>query len=113
MPYGFTVEDFNKFSEDILKAEGDQATLTTLLADMSGTFTEAVAKDIAATERVEAVSAENERLKTANMELFIRVGSNAISKDEKSGKSDTDEKLPETTSDYMRNYFNSLDASEK
>ena len=110
MPYGFTVEDFNKFSEDILKAEGDQATLTTLLADMSGTFTEAVAKDIAATERVEAVSAENERLKTANMELFIRVGSNAISKD---GKSDAEEKTPETTSDYMHNYFNSLDASEK
>ena len=75
MPYAFTLEDFNKFSDDILKAEGDQATLTSLLADMQGTYTEAVAKDIANTEKITTVTAENDRLKTANMDLFLRVGS--------------------------------------
>lgn len=108
MPYEFTAEDFNKFSEDILKAGGDQATLTTLLADMNGTVTDAIAKGLASTERVETVTAENERLKKANMDLFLRVGSQATTQNE------TKEQEPEKpidTAAYMRNYFNALDAS--
>lgn len=106
MPYSFTPEDFNKFSEDILKAEGDQATLTTLLADMNGTFTDAIAKDIANNKKVETVSAENERLKKANMDLFLRIGTPA----EPERKPDEPEKseLPPTAR-YMKSYFEQED----
>lgn len=106
MPYAFTAEGFNKFSEDIIKAEGDQATVTTLLADMGGTITEAIAKDIANTSKVETVSAENERLKKANMDLFLRIGTPA--EPEKKILEDQQQNIP-ATSRYMKSYFESLD----
>lgn len=104
MPYAFTAEDFNKFSEDILKAEGDQATLTTLLADMNGTITDAIAKDVATTEKMSTITSENERLKKANMDLFLRIGSNV-----EPTKPEPETKETVSTADYMKNYFNSLD----
>lgn len=107
MPYAFTAEDFNKFTEDVLKAEGDQATLTTLLADMNGTITEAIAKDIASTSEVETVRAENERLKKANMDLFLRVGVQVES--DKERKKNEEEEKPLSVNDYMTSYFNKLD----
>lgn len=111
MPYAFTLEDFNKFSEDILKAEGDQATLTTLLADMNGTITDAIAKDTANTEKVNTVTAENERLKNANMTLFLRVGQQA---DETPSTKEAvpDEHKPSSTAAYMQSYFDRLEQSK-
>ena len=111
MPYVFTAEDFNKFSEDIIKAGGDQATLTTLLADMNTTVTEAIAKAVTDAEQVATVTAENERLKKANMDLFLRVGSQATGADNNK-PAEPDEK-PMDTSAYMRQYFNALDAADK
>lgn len=104
MPYSFTQEDYNKFSEDIIAAGGDQATLTTLLADMGGTVTDAIAKDIADTEKVTSVTAENERLKKANMDLFLRVGSPV-----QTGQPEPEPEKPITTAEYMKKYFDSLE----
>ena len=104
MPYAFTAEDFNKFSEDILKAEGDQATLTTLLADMNGTITDAIAKDVATTEKMTTITSENERLKKANMDLFLRIGSAA-----EPTKPEPEVQETLSTADYMKNYFANLD----
>lgn len=111
MPYEFTAESFSKFTEDILQAGGDQATLTTLLADMQGTVTEAIAKDIAGTEKVNTVTAENERLKKANMDLFLRVGSAAMKTEEEKKTEEEAEQID--TAQYMQKYFNSLDVREK
>lgn len=110
MPYSFTAEDFNKFSEDIINAGGDQATLTTLLADMNGTIVDAIAKDVASTEQVNTVTAENERLKKANMDLFLRVGYNSQPQQENNQSFEDDEI---TTSEYMKKYFNSLDSRDE
>lgn len=112
MPYNFTAEEFNRFSEDIIKAGGDQATLTSLLADMQGTVTEAIAKDVASTEKVTSVTAENERLRKANMDLFLRVGSQAV---QQTGgqQQEHEEEKPQDTKTYMSNYFNKLDEAEK
>lgn len=114
MPYEFTPESFNKFSEDIIKAGGDQATVTSLLADMQATFTAGVAKDIANAESLKTVTAENERLRNANMDLFLRVGSQAVSsiKKESVEEPEGDEK-PLTTSGYMNDYFARLEANKK
>lgn len=111
MPYVFTSEDFNKFSDDIIKAGGDQATLTTLLADMGTTVTEAIAKAVTDAEQVATVTAENERLKKANMDLFLRVGSQATTPTNDNQHEDGEE--PMDTSTYMRQYFNALDAADK
>lgn len=105
MPYQFTPEEFNRFSEEVLNAGGDQATLTTLLADMGSTVTEAIASGISATERVNTVTAENERLRNANMELFLRVGNQNTAVIEP-------EQEPATLMDtrqYMKQYFSSLE----
>lgn len=113
MPYEFTVEGFNAFSEDILKAEGDQATLTTLLADMNGTITDAIAKDVAATKEVETVTAENDRLRKANMTLFLRVGEKVDTEQNKSNGNKDGEENPLSVDNYMKNYFDSLDKEKK
>lgn len=103
MPYTFTQEDFNKFSEDIIKAEGDQAILTTLLADMQGVVVDAIAKDIANTEKVTTVTAENERLRKANMDLFLRIGTPAQPEQQ------IQDEQPMDTKAYMQAYFDKLD----
>ena len=108
MPYEFTAEEFNRFSEEILKAEGDQATLTSLLADMNGTITGAIAKDISQTEQVKTVTAENERLRKANMDLFLRVGQ-VMESPGPSGQQQTEEPKKLTTAEYMNQYFDKLD----
>lgn len=105
MPYEFNIEEFNRFSNEVIKAEGDQATLTTLLADMQGTVTDAIARDVAATERVAQIEAENERLRQANMTLFLRVGTDNNQTNQEPAK--PAEHM--TTKAYMQKYFNALD----
>lgn len=111
MPYEFTPEDFSKFSEDIIKAGGDQATLTSLLADMQGTYTDAIAKSMADTRTLETTTAENERLKAANYQLFLRVGEKDTEKIPGHQPQHNEEK-PLDTSDYMQSYFNKLDGGK-
>lgn len=105
MPYAFSQDDYEKFSSDIIKAEGDQATLTALLADMRGTFTDAIAKDIASTEKVTTVEAENDRLRKGNMDLFLRLGE----QNRQGGQHQPEEEKQLTTDEYMKKYFDSLD----
>lgn len=78
MPYEFTVEDYNKFTQDIIESGGDQAVMSTLLADMQATFLEAVASNATLSQDNEIVKTENERLKNANMDLMYRLGQKAI-----------------------------------
>lgn len=77
MPYEFTVESFREFSDHVLAGGGDQATLTTVLADMQNVITDNVALKAKQEKDMEALEKENKRLKEANMELFLRIGSQA------------------------------------
>lgn len=112
MPYDFTTDGYSKFSEDIIAAGGDQATLTSLLADMQSTFTDNIAKGITDAKTLADTTAENDRLRKANMELFLRVGAKAA---EKSGIKPEPEPEPEKqdTADYMKQYFARLDSGRK
>lgn len=78
MGYEFTVEDYNKFTQDLVESGGDQAVMSTLLADMQATFLEAVASNSRLAQDNETVKLENERLKNANMDLMYRLGQKAI-----------------------------------
>lgn len=109
MPYEFTPEEFSRFSEEIIKAEGDQATLTSLLADMQSTVQTAIAKDIANTEKVETVTAENERLRKANMDLFLRVG---LPQETPKKPEEREPDKPSGVSAYMQSYFERLDKAK-
>ena len=74
MPYAFTPEDYSKFQEDVLKANGDQAVLTTVLADFQTTFMDSKAVVESTRAENDRLDAENKRLKDANMNLFLRIG---------------------------------------
>lgn len=107
MPYDFTPEGFSQFSEAIVNAEGDQATITSLLADMQGTFVEAVAASQAMTGDMERIQAENARLLDANSKLFLRVGQQI---NQENGFKVTKEAPKQlSTSQYMTDYFAKLD----
>lgn len=118
MPYEFTQEDYSKFSQDIINAGGDQATLTSLLADMSGTVVDAIAKATVDSKKLEDISAENDRLKSANMELFLRVGAKDSEKLAGTTKGQAQDETTEDddgrtpTQSYMERFFASLDINK-
>ena len=105
MAYEFTQEGFRTFSEALVEAKGDQATVTSILADMQDTFNDNIGKLTAITQKNEAIKAENERLRSANMDLFLRIGT---SKEEIQGESPAQEKSV-STAEYMENYFKKLE----
>lgn len=111
MPYEFTSEEFTRFGEDIIKAGGDQATLTALITDMSDTVTKAVIQSVQDAEKVEKIEAENERLRKSNMSLFLRVGDQNAKSDPIKAEVE-DEKEVVSTKSYMSSYFDKLDEEE-
>lgn len=113
MPYAFTQEDFRKFQDDVIKAGGDQATLTSLLSDMQTTFTESMALVETTKNENEAITAENGRLKDSNMKLFLQVGEQAKAMQTGKPESPLGGEEPESkfqsADEYMQAYFEKLD----
>lgn len=101
MPYEFTQDGFKSFTDAVLAANGDQATLTTILADMQDTFTDGIGRVTKAEADRDTANAERERLKNANMELFLRIGSMQETKPSDELKP----KPPMSTTDYMQSFF--------
>ena len=105
MPYEFTRDSFRQFNDDIIKAGGDQATLTTILADMQDTVFNNIGIMENLSKDKETLTKENERLRQANMDLFLRVGQQATPSE--SSKSQEQENM--STSEYMEKYFDKLE----
>lgn len=108
MAYEFTQDSYRQFSEAIIEAKGDQATLTTILSDMQDTFNKGIADLTATNETNSNITKENERLKQANMDLFLRLGT-----PQEENKPQPQETKPVSTKEYMENYFQKLDNSKK
>lgn len=104
MPYEFTQDAYREFSEAIIGANGDQATLTTILSDMQDTFNKGIADLTATTENNTNISKENERLKQANMDLFLRLGT-----PQEENKPAPEPAKPMSTKEYMDAYFAKLE----
>lgn len=108
MAYEFTQEGFRTFSEALVNANGDQATVTSVLADMQDTFNDNIGKLTALTQENESIKAENERLRNANMDLFLRIGTQK-EEIEKGKPASVQESVTMTTADYMENYFKKME----
>lgn len=102
MAYEFTPEGYTQFTNDILAANGDQATLTGYLSDMQETISTQLTTTADNTAKINALTAETERLREANKKLFFRVGQ-SISGDVLAAPAKEEHK--ETTSEYMNKYF--------
>lgn len=109
MPYEFSQDGYRQFSEAIVAANGDQATLTTLLADMQDTFNDNIGKLTKLDTDNKSITAENERLRNANMELFLRIGTQAEPGGDGKGTGTSQEGDTISTADYMENYFKKLE----
>ena len=111
MPYEFTPDSYSQFSEAIVKAQGDQATISTVLADMQGTFVEAVAAAQASAVDMEKIKAENTRLIEANSKLLLRVGQQI--NQENGFQVLTQQPKQKSTAQYMQDYFDKLDGRKR
>lgn len=105
MPYEFTTEAWEKFTQDIFGANGDQATLTTVMADMGDTFTAGITTSGENQRNYERISAENERLKTANMNLFLRVGEQTKQEHTGGGEKEREVEPGHAVDSFMDNLF--------
>lgn len=108
MAFEFTHDSYRDFSEKIISAGGDQATVTSILSDMQDTFYKGIADLQATMEHSETISKENERLKNANMDLFLKLGT-----PQQPNQPTQEPEKPMSTADYMEQYFNKIENSKK
>lgn len=106
MAYEFTLDSFRTFSDDIIGANGDQATITSRLADMQDAFTDSIARLTKAEHDAEEIGKENERLRQANLDLFLRVGESARTPQVENNPKDEHQ---QSTAEYMQSYFDKLE----
>lgn len=106
MPYEFTQDGYRDFSEKIIAAGGDQATVTSILADMQDTVNDNIGKLTKLTEDNKTITAENERLRNANMDLFLRIGSQSPEGGAGGQEGNQGDDKPITISEYMDKLFN-------
>lgn len=111
MPYEFTQDGYRDFSEKVIAAGGDQATLTTLLADMQNTYNDNIGLLTKLTKDNESIKAENERLRAANMDLFLRIGTENEKARIEGGKVPPEQEKSVSTAKYMENYFSKLEGN--
>ena len=107
MAFEFTQDSYRDFSEKIINAGGDQATVTSILSDMQDTFYQGIADLKATTEQSETISKENERLKSANMDLFLKLGT-----PQQPSATNVEPEKPMSTKEYMDSYFKRVEASK-
>lgn len=107
MAYEFTQDAYREFSQAIIDAKGDQATITSVLADMQDTFNDNIGLLATTRKDNEGLTAENKRLKDANMDLFLRIGAQ---KEEINNQTGGREEPPkeQNVDEYMQRYFEKL-----
>lgn len=76
-------EEFKAKTAEILQNLSDQAKVSTLLAELAEHNDDAVVELTTATTTATKLTADNEKLRGANLELFLKVGSPAKPEDKK------------------------------
>ena len=104
MAFEFTPEGYQKFSQAVLDANGDQATLTGILADMQETFSGAVSTVADNTAKITTLEQDNQRLLAKTMDLFLRVGQTI---NQQQGTPAPAQKT-QSTAEYMHEYLAKL-----
>lgn len=68
------INEWNDLTRNILANAGDQSQLTALLTQATDGFSEQLTKAETATAEAETLKADNESLRKANMDFFLRLG---------------------------------------
>lgn len=67
------MEQWNNLTQDIIKKASDQAELTTLMSQATSEFGELFAAHATAVKSEEDLKAQNDKLREANMNLFLQL----------------------------------------
>jgi hypothetical protein len=67
-------EEFKAKVAEILKNHADQAAVSTALAELTEDYDKEAAEKATALSTAEKLTADNEKLRQANMNLFLKVG---------------------------------------
>jgi hypothetical protein len=76
-------EEFKAKTAEILASLSDQAKVSTLLAELTEHNDDAVVELTAATGTATKLTTDNEKLRAANMSLFLKVGEQKPAEDKK------------------------------
>jgi FtsZ-binding cell division protein ZapB len=76
-------EEFNAKTKEIAESLGDQAKVSTILAELIEDYNAVSAESTTAKTTAERLTADNEKLRQANMNLFLKVGETKPSEDKK------------------------------
>lgn len=67
-------EEFNAKIKQVMENLSDQAQVSTLLTELSDVYGTKIAETATATQTSQQLTADNEKLRQANMNLFLKVG---------------------------------------
>jgi hypothetical protein len=67
-------EEFKAKTEELMQSLTDQAKVSTLLAELNEDYTKEMTEKTTAMTTAEKLVADNEKLRSANMNLFLKIG---------------------------------------
>lgn len=67
-------EEFKSITDELLQNHTDQAKVSTLLSTLVDDYIKESAEKIAVLKTSETLTSDNEKLRNANMQLFLKVG---------------------------------------
>lgn len=75
-----TMDEWNELTRNIITNAGDPAQLTSMLNQATEAFSEEMTNRINNDEQLNKFKEENERLRSANLDLFLKLGDQAKDK---------------------------------
>jgi regulator of replication initiation timing len=90
-------EEFTAKVQEVLQNLTDQAKVSTILAELTEDYNSVAVETTTAKTTAEKLTADNEKLRQANMNLFLKVGENK--------KPDDTNKKPEDTTPKFEDLF--------
>lgn len=89
-----TPEEFKAKTEEILEKLDNQAEVTAILAELVEHNIDVTKESTEAVEKANKLTTDNETLRQANLNLFLKVGVDKTENKEKDGNTDDEEEKP-------------------
>jgi phage gp46-like protein len=86
-------EDFKAKTAEILSNLSDQAKVSTILAELTEDYDKEAVEKATVKSTAEKLTVDNEKLRQANMSLFLKVGEQKTNTEEKKQNEDTTPKF--------------------
>jgi hypothetical protein len=82
-------EEFKAKTEELLQNHTDQAKISTILAELNDDYVKEMTEKTTALTTAEKLVADNEKLRSANMSLFLKIGEPKKEEEQKANTLDT------------------------